>query len=208
VRQVLGRAVQVATLSFLQAAILSVGSPLAIGDDAAVAPSERAYLRLYHEPVTSTEALTPIVIPACASDDREGSVILLGYRPAGSEMYESVVMAPADLGCYEATIPAEAVVREAVEYYVKAEAGPGTPPAYVGHPNNPLRIEIVERTGRVAVTGRSAREVRAGERPANAKASDGGRPGSYGWRVAVVVVLGLAILAYALFRPKLPGLHR
>jgi hypothetical protein len=158
--------------------------------------------------VTLTEAFTPVVITACASDDTEGAVIQLGYRPAGSEMYETVVMAPAELGCYEATIPAEAVVREAVEYYVKGEAGPGTPPAYVGHPNDPLRIEIVERAGGPPTRDRPAAGVRSGEAPRRPAGAAPARPGSYGWRLAVLVVVGLAVVAYLLLRSRLPGLRR
>ena len=185
-----------------------MGSPLAVGDDDAIEASEAAYLRLHHEPVTSTDAFTPVVITVCASDDIEGAVIQLGYRPAGSEMFETVVMEPVQLGCYEATIPADVVVREAVEYYVKGEAGPGTPPAYVGHPNDPLRIEIVERAGGLTTRTRSSANVRSGEGPLQTTGAGPARPGSYGWRVAVLVVLGLAVVAYLLLRSKLPGFRR
>ncbi len=185
-----------------------MGSPLAVGDDASIQSEEIEFLRLYHDPIASAEASNPLVITACVSGDHEGAILLLGYRPAGSVLYETIVMEPGEFDCYQASIPAEALVREGVEYYVKGEAGPGRPPAYVGHPNDPFWVDIVGEAAVISATGRPAEAARSAERPVEASRTDAGRPGSYAWRVVVFVVVGLAVLAYAVLRPKLGGLRR
>jgi hypothetical protein len=201
----LGRAVQVIAIGLFAAATLPGGSPRAIGDEQVLEEARTAFVRLYHEPVTSAREGQDVPIRACVSGEEENIMVTLAYRPGGGALYETVSMEPAGFGCFEAPIPGAFVVRGTVEYYIRGDAGTGSPPAYAGHPNEPIGIEITGTRGRSGSERRTTKVVHrsGGGNEVQPPESDPPRSGAYGWRALILVLVGLGAVSYAILRPRL-----
>ncbi|NHV97624.1 MAG: hypothetical protein HA494_07575, partial [Thaumarchaeota archaeon] len=72
-----------------------------------------------HTPVTTATINTPITITATITDNVEVKSATLNYRTKGAADYTTIAMTAVG-DTYTATIPATAVTREGVEYYIQA----------------------------------------------------------------------------------------
>jgi len=72
-----------------------------------------------HTPVTAATINTPITITATITDNVEVKSATLNYRTKGAADYTTIAMTAVG-DTYTATIPATAVTREGVEYYIQA----------------------------------------------------------------------------------------
>ena len=73
-----------------------------------------------HTPVESAPAGEKIIISAEVTDDVEVVSVTLYYRVVGDEEFLSVRMTASENNIFSATIPAEVVIAEGVEYYIEA----------------------------------------------------------------------------------------
>ncbi|GAF69827.1 unnamed protein product, partial [marine sediment metagenome] len=73
-----------------------------------------------HTPVESAPPGDKIIISAEVADDEEVVSVTLYYRVAGDEEFLSVRMTASENNIFSATIPAEVVIVEGVEYYIEA----------------------------------------------------------------------------------------
>ena len=97
---------------------------------------------LQHIPVTSARSGKNVGISATATDNIAVDSVTLYYRAAGEGAYRSVTMSKnANKDGYTATIPASAVTKKGVEYYVVALDGDGNA-AYSGTAEIPNRISV------------------------------------------------------------------
>jgi hypothetical protein len=72
-----------------------------------------------HTPVTAATINTPITITATITDNVEVKSATLNYRTKGAADYTTIAMTAVG-DTYTATIPATAVTKEGVEYYIQA----------------------------------------------------------------------------------------
>ncbi len=73
-----------------------------------------------HTPVESAPPGEKIIISAEVTDDEEVVSVTLYYRVAGDEEFLAVRMTASENNIFSATIPAEVVITEGVEYYIEA----------------------------------------------------------------------------------------
>jgi hypothetical protein len=83
-----------------------------------------------------------VTIAAEARDVSGVKQLILSYRVAGNRGYSTVVFEPDARGRYIATIPALAVVRPGVQYYVEAWDKVGNGPGLKGSARAPITIKV------------------------------------------------------------------
>jgi tetratricopeptide (TPR) repeat protein len=97
---------------------------------------------LSHVPPAAAKHGETVLIAAKARDVSGVQRVTLNYRIGGNRGFSSVNLEPDGHGGYVATIPALAVARPRVEYYVEAYDRLGNGPGLKGSPKAPIGIPV------------------------------------------------------------------
>ena len=96
-----------------------------VSNTASVAPLDNIFPTLKHSPVTSAKAGSQITISATATDNIGVTAVKLYYKTGDGTYKEKTMNEGATTGLYVAVIPASAVTKAGVSYYITAQDADG-----------------------------------------------------------------------------------
>lgn len=96
-----------------------------VSNTASAAPIDNIFPVLKHSPVTSAKAGSQVTISATATDNISVKAVKLYYKTGNGTYKEKTMTEGATANLYVATIPANAVTKDGVSYYVTAQDADG-----------------------------------------------------------------------------------